>query len=154
METIRRLRLLHQFDVFQADRCTAAHGLELRVPFLDQDFVDGVIKTDPELKMTIKEKDIHRKAFVGYLPDTILNRPKDAFSDAVGYGWADYISQAPRDPSLLQKVTHNPLLTPEEAWYRKTFWDLYGKENDHLITEIWRPKWTNETDPSARKLKF
>lgn len=35
-----------------------------------------------------------------------------------------------------------------------TFWDLFGKENDHFITEIWRLKWTNETDPSARKLKF
>jgi len=29
LETIRRLRLLHQFDVLRADRCTAAHGARI-----------------------------------------------------------------------------------------------------------------------------
>jgi arginyl-tRNA--protein-N-Asp/Glu arginylyltransferase len=29
---------------------------------------------------------------------------------------------------------------------------MYGKDNDHLISEIWRPKWTTITDPSARLL--
>lgn len=159
-ETIRRLRLIHQFDVLRADRCTAAHGLELRVPFLDRDFVDGVIRLDPSLKKTPLEKQILRDAFSSDLPLEIINRPKDAFSDAVGYGWVDHIQKYANEYILDQifEVTqtragvHNPPLTKEEAWFRQIFWSLYGYDKDHLLKEIWRPRWTDVTDPSARKL--
>jgi asparagine synthase (glutamine-hydrolysing) len=43
-------------------------------------------------------------------------------------------------------------LTSEEALYRSIFWRMYGRDNDHLISEIWRPRWTTITDPSARLL--
>ena len=159
-ETIRRLRLIHQFDVLRADRCTAAHGLELRVPFLDRDFVDGVIRLDPSVKKTPLEKQVLRDAFGTELPLEILNRPKDAFSDAVGYGWVDHLRDyaekyVPDD--LVGHVResckgHNVPLTKEEVWYRQMFQQIYGTDKEHLITEIWRPKWTTVTDPSARKL--
>lgn len=159
-ETIRRLRLIHQFDVLRADRCTAAHGLELRVPFLDRDFVDGVIRLDPSVKKTSLEKQVLRDAFRSELPLEIINRPKDAFSDAVGYGWVDhikdytekYVSEELVGDTRERCKGHNVPLTKEEVWYRHTFQQLYGYDKDHLITEIWRPKWTTVTDPSARKL--
>jgi asparagine synthase (glutamine-hydrolysing) len=159
-ETIRRLRLIHQFDVLRADRCTAAHGLELRVPFLDRDFVDGVIRLDPAVKKTVLEKQVLRDAFESDLPSDIIKRPKDAFSDAVGYGWVDHVrmyatEQLNDQVFEMTKVRtdgHNVPLTKEEAWYRQIFWSLYGYDNDHLLKEIWRPKWTSVTDPSARKL--
>ena len=47
---------------------------------------------------------------------------------------------------------HNTPLTKEEVLYRTIFWRMYGKDNDHLISEIWRPKWTTVKDPSARLL--
>jgi asparagine synthase (glutamine-hydrolysing) len=159
-ETIRRLRLIHQFDVLRADRCTAAHGLELRVPFLDRDFVDGVIRLDPSVKKTPLEKQVLRDAFRTELPLEILNRPKDAFSDAVGYGWVDHVRDY-ADTLMYDQVYEtiklrsdhrNTPTTKEEAWYRHIFWELYHTDKDHLITEIWRPKWTCVTDPSARKL--
>lgn len=160
METIRRVRLLHQFDVLRADRCTAAHGLELRVPFLDRDFVDLVMQTDPFLKRTKEEKKLLRDAFEGYLPDHILRRPKDAFSDAVGYGWVDYVRD--QGEKVMNNVTfetiqmqsdgHNVPTTKEEAWYRHEFWKYYQSHNDHVISEMWRPRWTSVTDPSARKI--
>jgi len=162
METMRRVRLLHQFDVLRADRCAAAHGLELRVPFLDRDFMDTVVQTHPKLKMTSEEKKILRDAFEGYLPESILRRRKDAFSDAVGYGWVDFVKShvcGMFSDSLLKVVKvqadgHNPPQTLEEAWYRHLFYGFYGQYNDHLISEIWRPKWTDVSDPSARQLKF
>jgi asparagine synthase (glutamine-hydrolysing) len=161
-ETIRRVRLLHQFDVLRADRCAAAHGLELRVPFLDRDFVDTAIQIPPGLKMTTEEKKILRDAFDGYLPEEILRRKKDAFSDAVGYGWVDHVkTHASKlfSDSLLKVISvqtnnHNTPITMEEAMYRHIFYNLYGQTNDHLISEIWRPKWTDVVDPSARQLKF
>jgi len=159
-ETVRRLRLLHQFDVLRADRCAAAHGLEVRVPFLDRDFVDYVIRLDPSLKKTPLEKQVLRDAFRSDLPLEIINRPKDAFSDAVGYGWVDHV-RAHADEFITDQIfetvkncteNHNPTLTKEESWYRQVFWSLHGYDKGHLLKEIWRPRWTDVTDPSARKI--
>jgi asparagine synthase (glutamine-hydrolysing) len=159
IETQRRVAMLHQFDVLRSDRCTAAHGLEVRVPFLDRDFIDCVMNIPTELKMTFEEKKILRDAFSdNYLPESILRRKKDAFSDAVGYSWVGHIKKYAESvisdfefTEIKTKTRGNNIpLTKEEAFYRKIFWKHYGEYNDHVIGEIWRPKWTNVTDPSAR----
>jgi asparagine synthase (glutamine-hydrolysing) len=111
------------------------------------------------LKMTKLEKQVLREAFAGYLPDEILWRQKDGMSDAVGTGWVGAI-KAHTEKSMSDKMftitqsmcTHNTPLTKEEAYYRELFWMYYTSQNDHLISEIWRPKWTHVTDPSARLL--
>jgi len=157
---MRRLRLIHQFDGLRADRCAGAHGLDLVVPFLDKQFIDMCMTINQNLKVDPIEKRILREAFVGYLPDEILWRQKDGMSDAVGTNWVDEIkAYAERDVSdkvfgdcKSQSRGHNIPITKEEALYRNIFWRFYGQECDHLITEIWRPKWTKVRDPSARLL--
>ena len=158
LETCRRVNYLHQFDVLRTDRCTAAHGLEVRVPFLDRDFVKSVMNQPPGIKMTKEEKKVLRDLFQdNYLPDEILRRKKDAFSDAVGYTWskhlktyADKVITDEEFVNIKNKTNgHNIPTTKEEALYRKIFWKHFGIQNDHLISEIWRPKWTEITDPSA-----
>jgi asparagine synthase (glutamine-hydrolysing) len=106
------------------------------------------------------EKRMLREAFEGYLPREILWRRKDGMSDAVGTNWVDEIKKYAEDEvddTLFRETRaksrgHNTPLTKEEALYRNIFWKMYGKDNDHLISEIWRPKWTDVTDPSARLL--
>ena len=159
-ENIRRLRTLHQFDVLRADRCISAHGLEARVPFLDRDFIDCGMTIDQKLKMSDLEKYILRVSFKDKLPNEILWRSKDAFSDAVGYGWVDFmrnkgeelISTDEFENIKTLAMGHNVPTTKEEALYRKIFWNVFGMTDDHLIRDIWRPRWSNVTDPSARKL--
>jgi len=161
-ENDRRLRLIHQFDGLRADRCMAAHGLELRVPFLDTHVVDAGMTIDQSLKLPRDgvEKWYLRNLFKGDLPDEILWRQKNGMSDAVGYAWVrtvkEYAEKTVSDEEfdeIKQKAgTHNVPLTKEEALYRKIFWKLFGYEQDHLISEIWRPKWTTVTDPSATQL--
>jgi len=159
-ENMRRLRLIHQFDGLRADRCAGAHGLDLIVPFLDKNFIETCMTINQKHKIDTIEKRVLREAFQGYLPDTILWRQKDGMSDAVGTNWVDEIKKYAEDEvdDILFRETraktrgHNTPLTKEEAMYRNIFWKMYGKDNDHLITEIWRPKWTNVTDPSARLL--
>jgi asparagine synthase (glutamine-hydrolysing) len=81
-------------------------------------------------------------------------------SDAVGTNWVDEIkkyAEGEIDDATFSEIRmksnyHNVPLTKEEALYRQVFWRMYGRENDHLISEIWRPKWTKVTDPSARLL--
>ena len=159
-ENMRRLRLIHQFDGLRADRCAGAHGLDLIVPFLDKEFVEVCMTMNQHLKIDPVEKKVLREAFEGYLPDDVLLRRKDGMSDAVGTNWVaqikEYAEKDVSDDQFKEIRTkcryHNVPLTKEEALYRSIFWKMYGKDNDHLISEIWRPKWTTVKDPSARLL--
>ena len=159
-ENMRRLRLIHQFDGLRADRCAGAHGLDLIVPFLDKNFIDVCMRVNQNNKRTKIEKGMLRGAFEGYLPHDILWRQKDGMSDAVGTNWVDEIKKHAEkeiDDGTFNEIRmksrgYNTPLTKEEALYRQLFWRMYGKDNDHLISEIWRPKWTKITDPSARLL--
>ena len=157
---MRRLKLIHQFDELRADRCAGAHGLDLVVPFLDKEFVEVCMTMNQQLKIDPVEKRILREAFEGYLPDEVLLRQKDGMSDAVGTNWVDQVkAYAEKDISddLFKEIKakcryYNVPLTKEEALYRSYFWKMFGRDNDHLISEIWRPKWTDIKDPSARLL--
>ena len=155
-ETMRRLRLIHQFDGLRADRCAGAHGLDLLVPYLDKEFIECCMKMNQSLKVTEVEKTILREAFTGYLPYEILWRQKDAFSDAVGTEWVESLRQLGKweHVNTTKRMCRgvNVPLTSEEAYYRDIFWKLYDSRHDYLISEIWRPLWTDVTDPSARLL--
>lgn len=87
-ESIRLCNDLYLFDVARADRTTAAHGLELRVPFLDHFFCHYYLSLERADRAPTKdkcEKYMLRKAFDGMnvIPNEVLWRPKEAFSDGV-----------------------------------------------------------------------
>tara|TARA_R110000803_G_scaffold75066_5_gene139333 strand:+ start:717 stop:2153 length:1437 start_codon:yes stop_codon:yes gene_type:complete len=135
-ENIRRLKLIHQFDGLRADRCISAHGLEVRVPFLDTKLVEYVMNMHQTIKMIREdrmEKWVLRRAFEGYLPDDVLWRQKDGMSDAVGYSWVDRLKETGEN-------------------YDEIFDGFYPGMR-HLISEKWMPKWVDTDDPSARGLK-
>lgn len=101
-ETIRRVQLLSTADCLRADKSCMAHGIEVRVPFLDRNFLDVAMTVLPRYKRpTVEEglterpieKWLLRKAFDDpiepYLPREILWRQKEQFSDGVGYNWID-----------------------------------------------------------------
>ena len=86
-ESRRLLQDLYLYDNLRADRTTAAHGLELRVPFLDKFFTSYYLSLPPEDREPKDgtEKYLLRKAFsdTRLIPDEVLWRPKEAFSDGV-----------------------------------------------------------------------
>jgi asparagine synthase (glutamine-hydrolysing) len=58
-----------------------AHALEARSPFLDHQFMELAASIPADLKVRGGEKKwILRKALRGWLPDDILDRPKQGFS--------------------------------------------------------------------------
>ena len=87
VESRRLLQGLYLQDVMRTDRTTAAHGLELRVPFLDKFFTSYFLSLPAKDRMPKEgiEKHLLRSAFsgTGLLPDEILWRPKEGFSDGV-----------------------------------------------------------------------
>lgn len=75
----------------RADRMTMAHGLEARVPFLQPDVIDAIMKIDPELKTITKdrpaEKHALRQAFEGTMPSEVLWRTKAMQCEGIGMTW-------------------------------------------------------------------
>ena len=121
-ETNRRVKNLHLADCLRANKSTSAWGVEARVPFLDKEFLEVCMGIDPSEKMINEkriEKYILRKAFdttdepdvEPYLPEKILWRQKEQFSDGVGYGWIDAL----KDNAEIH-VTDEMMKNPKPEW--------------------------------------
>ena len=82
---------IHHYDVKRADRCIARWGLEGRVPLLDPEFIESYWVIPGEERHPRErglEKWWLREAFAGtgLLPDEVLYRKKEAFSDGISSG--------------------------------------------------------------------
>jgi len=130
-ETVRKIEKLHLFDCLRANKSMAAWGVEARVPFLDLEFIEHAMHLNPAAKMAGSgkpEKGILRDAGRGLLPDEILWRQKEQFSDGVGYGWIDALkdhADAEVSDRELAEAAHrfplNPPTTKEAYFYRRIF---------------------------------
>lgn len=171
-ELVSRVQNLHLADNLRANKSTMAWGLEARVPFLDAAFLDVAMSVDPREKLHRPleqdetgqgriEKYILRKAFEGWLPDDILWRQKEQFSDGVGYSWIDslkaFADSQVSDQTLAQAKQHYRHLTPvtkESYWYRTIFDELFHTDRDghnaEQTVKTWTPKWSLSQDPSGR----
>jgi asparagine synthase (glutamine-hydrolysing) len=139
-ELIRKLDALNYYDCLRANKSMMAWGVEPRVPFLDREFLDVAMRMDARYKMIDRqskgasrmEKGVLREAFDGYLPESILWRQKEQFSDGVGYGWIDGLkAHAERQVSERElaaadkRFAHNPPQTKEAYFYRSLFEQFY-----------------------------
>ena len=71
-----------------ADKLSMAHGLELRVPFVDKEIVEYVERLPANLKVRHgSRKWLHRQVCASYLPNSILKRPKRGFAVNVVDSW-------------------------------------------------------------------
>ena len=131
-ETVRKVNDLYRYDLLRANKSMMAWSIETRVPFGDRDVVDYIMNLNPEFKMWSDirmEKHYLRRAFSdGYLPEDMLWRKKEQFSDGVGYNWVDslkeYAEQHVTDEQFNNAKTIFPTSTPttKEAFlYREIF---------------------------------
>jgi len=175
-ETVSKLDMLHKFDCLRANKSMAAWGVEARVPFLDREFLDVAMSLDPECKRPSEEKmekHILREAFSGVLPDEILWRQKEQFSDGVGYSWIDGLKTvAEREVSEDQlaragnRYPTNPPLTKEAYLYRSIFASHFPSEAAARCVPAgpsiacstpaaiaWDPDFAASADPSGRAIR-
>lgn len=136
-ETVRKLEKLHLYDCLRANKALAAWGVEGRVPFLDKEFMDVAMNLKTEDKMCNDkiEKYVVRKAFEDMLPEEVVWRQKEQFSDGVGYSWIDTLKEmteeAVTDKQFATIKNRFPINTPstkEEAYYRTIFSRLFPSE--------------------------
>ncbi|VDM45983.1 unnamed protein product [Toxocara canis] len=172
-ETIRRVQLLSTADCLRADKSCMAHALEVRVPFLDKAFLDVAMLTHPKHRRPAPrgtdsthhvEKWLLRAAFDTpvdpYLPEEILWRQKEQFSDGVGYSWIDQLmnhcAQQVTDEQMSKASELFPFNTPhsKEAFYiRSIFHEHFPSDNAAKTVLKWIPKWQENEDPSGRASK-
>eukprot|EP01114_Cavostelium_apophysatum_P004764 TRINITY_DN1511_c0_g2_i2.p1 TRINITY_DN1511_c0_g2~~TRINITY_DN1511_c0_g2_i2.p1 ORF type:complete len:313 (+),score=106.04 TRINITY_DN1511_c0_g2_i2:941-1879(+) len=181
VETCHKIKALSKYDCLRANKSTCAWGVEVRPPFLDKDFLEVAMGIDPKEKMIRKdegrmEKYILRKAFDTaenpYLPDSVLWRQKEQFSDGVGYGWIDslrdYAAREVSDEQLRMAASRFPYNTPvtKEAYlYRSIFNGLFPQSDAAKTVPggpsiacstpaalEWEAAWKNAADPSGRSV--
>ena len=71
-----------------ADKLSMAHGLELRVPFVDKEIVEYVERLPASLKVRNgTRKWLHRQVCRSFLPESIVKRPKRGFASNVVDDW-------------------------------------------------------------------
>ena len=172
-ETVRKLSKLYMYDCLRANKSLSAWGVEGRVPFLDKEFLDVAMRTNPEAKMcpgkTI-EKRIVREAFADLLPDAVAWRQKEQFSDGVGYSWIDTLKQVTSDLVSDEQMAHaaerfpiNPPRNKEEYYYRSIFAEHFPSDSAALSVPsvpsvacstaealAWDEAFKNMNDPSGR----
>lgn len=164
IECKKRVMDLGYFDCLRADKSTMSNGLEGRYPFLDTEFVKLCININKDVK-TQKgiEKYILRKAFSGaYLPDEVLWRQKEQFSDSVTYRWIDTLKEITEKEvkdNYLTAYNHREYLYPyntphtmEAFYYRIAFEKMFP--NREKTVKYWLPntRWSGvkSNDPSGR----
>jgi len=71
---------LQDNNLVTVDRASMANGLEVRCPLLDQDLIEFVARLPTKYKLKgFQPKYLLKKAAEGFLPDTIIYRPKKGF---------------------------------------------------------------------------
>lgn len=182
-ETINLVSNVHMFDCLRANKSCMANSIEVRVPFTDSKLVDFVLSLDPVHKTFGKlsingftgqrmEKQLLRDAFVGYIPNDILYRKKEQFSDGVsGFNgkednWIDAIKDHTNrmysdEEFCIKRLKYgvNSPDTKEKLYYRETFCELFCGGAPYLNTseltvKSWEPKWSITNDPSGRVQNF
>ena len=172
-ETVRKLSKLYMYDCLRANKSLSAWGVEGRVPFLDKEFLDVAMRTNPEAKMcpgkTI-EKRIVREAFANMLPDEVAWRQKEQFSDGVGYSWIDTLKKITSDQVSDGQMAHaaerfpiNPPRNKEEYYYRSIFAEHFPSDSAaRSVPSVpsvacstaealaWDEAFKNMNDPSGR----
>jgi len=162
-ESRRLLKDIHLFDVLRSDKSISSHGLEPRTPFLDRNFVNYYLSIPPYARNYTNfghcEKYLIRKSFSSpifetitgnqILPDEILWRKKEAFSDGVtGHGRSLF--------QILQEFISTELNLPAnietEKLYYRTIFEKHYPNMSYILPYFWMPKYTTATDPSARTL--
>ena len=158
---------IYLFDSLRSDRTICSQGLEARTPFADKSFVAYYMGLPPAARMAgggRMEKWLLRAAFDGedLLPESVLWRKKEAFSDGVSApenSWhrilAAHIESVVSDAEFAARAERFPFNTPQlkETYYYRSLFEGFYPGRAGVIPYYWLPRFCGEMkDPSAREI--
>lgn len=140
--------------LMKVDKMSMAHALEVRVPFLDYQFVDFCATIPADLKLRgFTTKAIFRSAMKGILPDPILRRGKQGYSLPI----KNWLRQDLRD-YMIDLLSTSPLMGPVfNLSHVKTLIQQhmdYRANHNHILwalvnLAIWYRLFIEKTDSSS-----
>lgn len=129
--------------VKRVDNMTMAHGLEARVPFLDQELVELAAKMPPHMKLNDGGKYVLKQISRGMIPDSVIDRKKGYFPvPALKYVRGEFLefmqdvlnSQTCKDRGVYQRDYVNKLLAKPEDYLTR----IQGSKLWHMaLLEYW-----------------
>lgn len=146
-ECCRLVKDLYYFDCLRSDKTTSGNGLEVRCPFLDKEFIEYYLSIPIHYRRPVEgriEKWLLRTicSDKDLLPDEILWRKKEAFSDGVS-----------NEKKSWYKIIQEYLGDKSEKDYYKDIFKKKFNGVDSILPYYWMPKWIDGVlDPSARCL--
>jgi asparagine synthase (glutamine-hydrolysing) len=159
-ESRRLLKNIHSFDVLRSDKCISSNGLEPRTPFLDKSLVNFYMMLPSSVKYYFHKKGgkhIIRQAFEGdFLPNEILWRRKEAFSDGVTSlkkSLFEIIQERIRQDKRFSFPENLENIDLEKEYYLAIYNKYYLNTKETILPYYWMPKYSNTTDPSARTIE-
>ena len=196
-ECRRLLQDIHAFDVLRSDKSISSHGLEPRTPFLDRGWVQYYMSISPEKRFHAAsngqiEKYLLRNAFCEnnylnskskpLLPESIIWRKKEAFSDGVSkqsrslyeiikeHATTKFVENDYYEypfPAINVNAVYEDMvkihpameyvdthLVPKtaEQYYYRKIFEYHYPAMGKIVPYFWMPKYVNATDASARTL--
>jgi len=135
-ELLHITKALHNTNLQRCDRMSMAHGLEVRVPFLDVDLVRYAFRMAPRLKMrgsAQTEKWILRRVAEALLPEDVVWRRKAKFAIGSGLGGrlGDFAEERISDAEFRRErqIADGVVLrSKEELYYYRIFRQQYPAE--------------------------
>lgn len=138
-------RLVVDDPVKRVDNMTMAHGLEARMPFMDQRLVELAMAMPPEYKLMHHGKGILKEIARGRVPDSIIDRPKAYFPmPALKYVRGEFLemmqdilmSERARSRGIFNEAYLQDLLKNPEA--ASSFTNIQGSKLWHAaLLELW-----------------
>jgi asparagine synthase (glutamine-hydrolysing) len=126
-----------------ADKLSMAHGIEARVPYLDQDVIDYALGLPPSYKVHGgSQKWVHRQVCARRLPREVLARRKRGFAAHVVDDWYRVSSSALTD-TLSDPTSQLYTLMDHAAVQRLVDSHRAGRADHHklihslVLTELW-----------------
>jgi len=155
-ECVGMTKVLHRQECARANKSMMAHSVELRVPFLDRNFLDAAFSFDTLKKMPLMshgegktmEKWVLRRAGAIHpqlLPNSVLWRVKDGFSTGVGNTYTSVLNGFFEEKVLDQDVqsaakrwSHCTPTTKEEFYIRSVWEEMFWKQGEASIDKMWK----------------
>lgn len=117
-----------------ADKLSMAHGLELRVPYLDKQIVEFVERLPARFKIRGRsQKWLHRQVCKAYLPTAFLNRRKRGFAVNVVDDWFRDQKQGKIASILRDRSSHMYRYLRHEAVQELYAEHHSGRNDNHKI---------------------
>ncbi len=129
--------------LFKVDRMSMAHGLEVRVPFLDKDLVEFSARIPFEYKIKgLTSKYILKKTFASYLPRKNLKQRKQGFTIPISAWLRNGLGALSRNILLSQSMLSRDLFNEKYLEWMLEEHQHHRQEFGHriwslVIFELW-----------------